>query len=75
MDEFLDEASTCRAYVIPKLTEADWYLEPQDVIEQKTFTDGRIVAAYGKVKRRHFILTRAKPLGKFFFAQRLSSPY
>src|SRR5205823_10530234 len=38
--------------VIPKLEQADWYNEPHHVIEQKTFTDGRIVVAGRRVKRR-----------------------
>jgi type I restriction enzyme, R subunit len=48
----LDEAATCRTYVIPKLTLSGWYDTPHDVLEQKTFTDGRIVAVGRKVKRR-----------------------
>ena len=48
----MNEASTCRAFVIPKLEQANWCKDPHDVIEQKTFTDGRIVVAGRKVKRR-----------------------
>jgi type I restriction enzyme, R subunit len=48
----VNEATTCRTYVIPKLEQANWYHDPHDVIEQKTFTDGRIVVAGRKVKRR-----------------------
>ena len=48
----MNEAATCRTYVIPKLTQAGWYDTPHDVLEQKTFTDGRIVTVGSKVKRR-----------------------
>lgn len=48
----MNEASTCRAYVVPGLEQSGWYHDPHNVIEQKTFTDGRIVVAGRKVKRR-----------------------
>ena len=47
---FLTEADTCRRYVLPKLYAADWIDE--QISEQKSFTDGRIVVAGTKVKRR-----------------------
>ena len=37
----LNEADTCRTYVLPKLYSAGW--EDNQISEQKTFTDGRIV--------------------------------
>lgn len=46
----LTEADTCRVYVLPKLYEACW--TDDQISEQKTFTDGRIVLAGDKVKRR-----------------------
>jgi len=48
----VNEASTCRAYVVPGLEQSGWYYDPHNVIEQKTFTDGRIVVAGRKVRRR-----------------------
>jgi type I restriction enzyme R subunit len=46
----LTEADTCRKYVLPKLYAAGW--TDDQISEQKTFTDGRIVLAGDKVKRR-----------------------
>ena len=47
-----NEADTCRKLVLPKLVEAGWDNEPHRINEQVTFTDGRIVLAGNKVKRR-----------------------
>ena len=47
---FLPEADTCRRYVVPKLYAAGWV--DDQISEQKSFTDGRIVVAGSKVKRR-----------------------
>jgi type I site-specific restriction endonuclease len=47
---FLTEADTCRRYVLPKLYAANW--TDDQISEQKSFTDGRIVVAGTKVKRR-----------------------
>jgi len=46
----LTEADTCRKYVLPKLYAAGW--TDDQISEQKTFTDGRIVVVGDKVKRR-----------------------
>jgi type I restriction enzyme R subunit len=46
----LTEADTCRKYVLPKLYAAGW--NDDQISEQKTFTDGRIVVVGEKVKRR-----------------------
>ncbi len=46
----LTEADTCRKYVLPKLYAAGW--EDEQISEQKTFTDGRIVVAGSKYSRR-----------------------
>lgn len=46
----LTEADTCRKYVLPKLYAAGW--SDDQISEQKTFTDGRIVIAGNKVSRR-----------------------
>jgi len=48
----LGEADTCRKYVVPKLQAAGWEDEPHRLQEQVTFTDGRIVVAGQKAKRR-----------------------
>ncbi len=47
-----NEADTCRKYVLPKLVEAGWDNEPYRINEQVSFTDGRIVLAGNKVRRR-----------------------
>jgi type I restriction enzyme R subunit len=47
---FLTEADTCRLYVLPKLYAAGW--TDDQISEQKSFTDGRIVVTGSKVKRR-----------------------
>jgi type I restriction enzyme R subunit len=47
---FLTEADTCRRYVLPKLYAAGW--TDEQISEQKSFTDGRIVVAGSQVKRR-----------------------
>jgi type I restriction enzyme, R subunit len=48
----ITEADTCRKYVLPRLIEAGWDEPPHSFTEQKTFTDGRIVVAGAKTKRR-----------------------
>ncbi|MGD0499072.1 MAG: DEAD/DEAH box helicase family protein [Bryobacteraceae bacterium] len=49
MSEFT-EADTCRKYVLPKLYGAHW--TDDQISEQKSFTDGRIVVAGDKPRRR-----------------------
>jgi type I restriction enzyme R subunit len=44
------EADTCRKYVLPKLYAADW--NDDQISEQKTFTDGRIVVSGKKCFRK-----------------------
>jgi len=46
----ITEADTCRKYVLPKLYESGWI--DDQISEQKTFTDGRIVVLESKCKRR-----------------------
>ena len=46
----LSEADTCRKYVLPNLYEAGW--DDDQITEQRTFTDGRIVVGGGKPRRR-----------------------
>jgi len=48
----INEADTCRKYVLPKLIAAGWDNDPHSFTEQKTFTDGRIVLIGEKVRRR-----------------------
>lgn len=48
----LNEADTCRRYVVPKLQAAGWDDEPHRLCEQVTFTDGRIVVVGRKGRRR-----------------------
>lgn len=40
----LSEADTCRKFVVPKLQKAGWDNEPHSIAEQRSITDGRIVA-------------------------------
>ena len=44
------EADTCRKYILPKIYGAGW--TDEQINEQKTFTDGRIVVVGSKVRRR-----------------------
>src|SRR5690348_7433750 len=46
----MNEADTCRKYVIPRLYAATW--TDDHITEQKSFTDGRIVVAGTKPSRR-----------------------
>lgn len=55
----ITEADTCRMYISPLLHEAGWTNE--QITEQRTFTDGRIVVVgdkcwRGKQKRADYIL-------------------
>jgi type I restriction enzyme R subunit len=47
-----NEADTCRKFVVPRLQAAGWETEPHRLNEQVTFTDGRIIAAGSKGRRR-----------------------
>jgi type I restriction enzyme R subunit len=46
----ITEADTCRKYVLPKLYAAGW--NDDQISEQKSFTDGRIVPLGTKTRRR-----------------------
>lgn len=50
-DGVITEADTCREFVTPKLIEAGWGTAPHVIGEQRSFTDGRIIVAGGKVRR------------------------
>ncbi len=57
----MNEADTCRKFVLPKLISAGWDTLPYSFTEQKTFTDGRIIMTgkgykRGKQKRADYIL-------------------
>jgi type I restriction enzyme R subunit len=43
------EADTCRRYILPKLYAAGW--DDDQINEQRTFTDGRIIVAGTRVRR------------------------
>lgn len=47
-----NEADTCRRYVVPRLQNAGWENDPHRISEQVTFTDGRIVVAGQRGRRR-----------------------
>jgi type I restriction enzyme R subunit len=47
-----NEADTCRLYVEPKLKAVGWEDEPHRANSQHIFTDGRIIVAGQKAKRR-----------------------
>ena len=46
----INEADTCRKYVLPKLYAAGW--NDDQISEQKSFTDGRIVVVGSNARRR-----------------------
>jgi type I restriction enzyme R subunit len=48
----LNEADTCRRYVVPKLQAVKWDDEPHRISEQVTFTDGRIIVSGRQGRRR-----------------------
>jgi type I restriction enzyme R subunit len=47
----MTEADTCREFVTPRLVEAGWSVAPHVIGEQRTFTNGRIIVAGGRVRR------------------------
>src|SRR5205814_5377496 len=50
--KMVTEADTCRTYVLPELYAAGWDTLPASLAEQRTFTDGRIVLAGDRPRRR-----------------------
>ena len=57
----MNEADTCRKFVVPRLQAAGWDEPPHAINEQRTFTDGRVVfiggrARRGKQKRADYLL-------------------
>ena len=47
-----NEADTCRRFVVPRLQAAGWDNDPYRINEQVTFTDGRIIVAGRRGRRR-----------------------
>ena len=47
----MNEADTCRNYVVPKLQAAGWDDRPHAINEQRTITDGRVIFVGGKARR------------------------
>ena len=45
----MSEADTCRKFVTPKLYDAGW--NDDQIFEQRTFTDGRIIVVGEKIHR------------------------
>jgi hypothetical protein len=65
----MNEADTCREYVLPKIQQAGWEQSPYSITEKRTFTDGRIIPIgnrieRGKQKRADYILQYRRDLGK-----------
>jgi type I restriction enzyme R subunit len=46
------EADTCRTLITPKLQAAGWENDPHSIVEQRTFTDGRIIVHGSTARRR-----------------------
>ncbi|MGG7056609.1 EcoAI/FtnUII family type I restriction enzme subunit R [Nitrosomonas sp. ANs5] len=49
--QIMTEADTCRELITPKLVAAGWGSAPHVIGEQRTFTNGRIIVAGGRVRR------------------------
>lgn len=47
----LTEADTCRRFITPALVEAGWDIH-QQILEQRTFTDGRVIVVGANARRR-----------------------
>jgi type I restriction enzyme R subunit len=47
----MTEADTCREFVTLRLVEAGWGAAESVIGEQRSFTNGRIIVAGGKVRR------------------------
>lgn len=47
----MNEADTCRKYVVPRLIAAGWDNTPHSFTEQRSFTDGRIIPIGNKIRR------------------------
>ncbi len=63
----MNEADTCRKFVVPRLQDAGWESDPHSIDEQRTFTDGRIMvrgqgAMRKKGKRADYLLRYRRDL-------------
>jgi type I restriction enzyme R subunit len=47
----MNEADTCREYVVPRLVSSGWDNAPHLFTEQRTFTDGRIILIGNNIRR------------------------
>ena len=68
----MNEADTCRKFVVPKLQAAGWDDRPHAINEQKSFTDGRVVfvggkARRGKQKRSDYLLRYNQQLNNYIY--------
>lgn len=75
-DGVITEADTCREFVTPRLVEAGWGAAPHVIGEQRSFTNGRIIVAGGKVrrgkhKRADYLLYYRRDYGRVLLASRL----
>jgi type I restriction enzyme R subunit len=50
--DVINEADTCRRFVVPRLQAAGWDADPHSIAEQRSFTDGRIVPHGASAFRR-----------------------
>lgn len=48
------EADTCRKDVLPKIYASDW--KDEQILEQRTFTDGKITVIGRKAKKKNYFL-------------------
>lgn len=48
----LNEADTCRVYVVPKIKDARWDQRPHSISEQRIFTAGRVQVRGNIVRRK-----------------------
>ena len=45
------EAHASREFITPRLVEAGWATSPHAIVEQRSFTNGRIIVTGGRVRR------------------------
>jgi hypothetical protein len=58
----MNEADTCRKFVLPKFQAAGWENDPHSIAEQRFFTEGRIVVRGNKAERgNHRQIRRGGP--------------
>ena len=73
----ITEADTCRRYVLPKLYSAGW--NDDQINEQKTFTDGRIVVTGDKyikpVEKFQMVFTEQAILSGSYLSNHVQMPW